>query len=180
MSIIYLYIKTHNQTGLKYLGRTKHNPLRYKGSGVYWTRHIKIHGYDVSTQIIGTYTNEEDFKKASKYYSKLFNIVESEEWANLIPEEGQVGPGVYRGYKQSKEHILKRTQSIESRIKHSNDTKNRMWITNDNEDRYINKNSIIPEGFRKGRKQFSQEWIENTKGPRGPLGYKRKSHKKVA
>jgi len=32
---IYLYKKTHNVTGLQYLGKTTRNPFTYKGSGVY-------------------------------------------------------------------------------------------------------------------------------------------------
>ena len=38
--MIYLYKKTHNKTGLKYLGKTiSKDPYTYSGSGVYWTRH---------------------------------------------------------------------------------------------------------------------------------------------
>jgi len=52
MTIYYLYIKTHNITGLKYLGYTKRkDPYKYKGSGDYWTKHINKHGYDVTTEI---------------------------------------------------------------------------------------------------------------------------------
>jgi hypothetical protein len=43
--IIYLYIKQHAITGKKYFGRTtKRNPYMYKGSGSYWTNHIKKYG----------------------------------------------------------------------------------------------------------------------------------------
>ena len=45
MTIYYLYVKTHRITGLKYLGKTKQDPYKYRGSGVYWTSHIKKHGY---------------------------------------------------------------------------------------------------------------------------------------
>lgn len=34
---IYLYVKRHNATGLRYLGKTTaKDPYRYKGSGVEW------------------------------------------------------------------------------------------------------------------------------------------------
>ena len=36
----YLYVKTHNVTGLKYFGKTTRNPLTTNGSGVYWKSHI--------------------------------------------------------------------------------------------------------------------------------------------
>jgi hypothetical protein len=31
--MISLYIKTHNTTGMKYLGKTTRNPFKYRGSG---------------------------------------------------------------------------------------------------------------------------------------------------
>jgi len=50
---IYLYVKTHNQTGLKYLDKTiSSDPHLYQGSGTVWKRHIKKHGYDVTTEIL--------------------------------------------------------------------------------------------------------------------------------
>ena len=50
--MIYLYIKTHNVTGLKYLGKTEScDPHKYKGSGKYWNIHLKKHGNDYSKQI---------------------------------------------------------------------------------------------------------------------------------
>ena len=42
---IYLYVKQHSITGLKYFGKTtKIDPFLYKGSGKYWQRHIKKYG----------------------------------------------------------------------------------------------------------------------------------------
>jgi hypothetical protein len=56
----YLYIKTHNITGLKYFGKTtKVNPYAYTGSGEYWLNHLKIHGNNISTEIIGFFENKE-------------------------------------------------------------------------------------------------------------------------
>jgi hypothetical protein len=40
--MIYLYLKKHNKTGLKYLGKTISNdPYSYQGSGKVWRRHIE-------------------------------------------------------------------------------------------------------------------------------------------
>ena len=51
--MFYLYKKTHNVTGLKYLGQTTSNdPYAYPGSGVYWTAHLKIHGDNCTTEIL--------------------------------------------------------------------------------------------------------------------------------
>ena len=88
---IYLYVKTHKVTGLKYLGKTIQDPLQYKGSGKYWKWHIKKHGYNVDTEILLETTSKQELIHAGLYYSKLWNVVDSKEWANLKPEAGDGG-----------------------------------------------------------------------------------------
>lgn len=89
---IYLYIKTHNKTGLKYLGQTKaKDPHKYSGSGTYWKLHLNKHGYDYTTEIIKECQNKAEIKEWGLYYSNLWNIVESNEWANLKEEQGDGG-----------------------------------------------------------------------------------------
>jgi hypothetical protein len=88
---IYLYKKTHNITGLKYLGKTKQDPFKYKGSGIYWTAHLKKHGNDVTTEILLETATDEELIKAGLYYSELWNVVNSNDWANLKPEAGDGG-----------------------------------------------------------------------------------------
>lgn len=103
MCIYYLYVKTHNKTGLKYLGYTgKKDPYKYKGSGDYWTKHINKHGYDVTTEILKECSTKQEIKEWGLYYSSLWNVVESRDksgnkmWANLKPENGDgAGPGKY-------------------------------------------------------------------------------------
>lgn len=90
--ITYLYKKTHNKTGMMYLGKTcSIDPNRYKGSGLYWIRHIKKHGYDVTTEILKECCNSRELVYWGKYYSELWNIVESKEWANMRVEDGNGG-----------------------------------------------------------------------------------------
>jgi hypothetical protein len=89
---IYLYIKIHNITGLKYLGKTSNtNPAKYKGSGIVWTRHLKKYGTDITTTILKECRDNEEVKYWGSYYSTLWNIVEDPAWANLKPEEGDGG-----------------------------------------------------------------------------------------
>jgi hypothetical protein len=83
----YLYIKTHNVTKLKYFGKTTRDPFVYKGSGVHWTRHLATHGDNVTTEILGLFTNRDECKLAAVNFSIANNIVESKEWANLKIEE---------------------------------------------------------------------------------------------
>lgn len=89
---IYLYVKTHNKTGLKYLGKTAQiDPFKYKGSGKYWRLHLKKHGNDVSTEILLESDSKTEIKRMGLYYSVLWNVVDSIEWANLKPETGDGG-----------------------------------------------------------------------------------------
>lgn len=92
MKPIYLYIKTHKITGIKYFGKTtKDNPVNYRGSGVYWRRHISKYGNHVETEILGIFTNIDDCKKFALNFSKENDIVKSEKWANLKEENGSDG-----------------------------------------------------------------------------------------
>lgn len=85
----YLYIKTHNVTGLKYFGKTVSNkPVSYTGSGKYWLRHLKVHGNDVFTEILGLYQDQAECIAAANEFSLVNNIVESSEWANFKIENG--------------------------------------------------------------------------------------------
>lgn len=89
---IYLYLKQHRITGLKYLGMTtKQDPYKYKGSGKLWKRHINKHGYDVDTSILLKTESYAEFIETAKFFSKLWNVVKSTEWANLTEESGEGG-----------------------------------------------------------------------------------------
>lgn len=92
----FLYKKTHNKTGLRYLGYTTKNPHEYPGSGKYWKRHIKTHGYDVETEILCETFDKNEITQKGIYYSELWNVVDSVEWANLKPETGEGGTFVHR------------------------------------------------------------------------------------
>lgn len=86
---IYLYKKTHNKTGLNYLGKTtQKDPHRYQGSGTYWRLHISKHGYDVTTEILKECSTNDEVREWGIYYSNLWNVVESDDWANLREEMG--------------------------------------------------------------------------------------------
>jgi hypothetical protein len=106
MDIYYLYLKTHCITGLKYLGKTtSKNPHRYKGSGVYWRNHLKMHGSNYTTEIIRECHTIEELKEWGLYYSELWDIVNAKDdngkklWANTKPESGDGGS--IKGHKKS-------------------------------------------------------------------------------
>ena len=94
--MIYLYIKTHRKTGLKYLGKTSaENPYIYPGSGKRWRAHLDKYGYEFDTEILLESDDPDVIKEAGIHYSNLWNIVENVEWANLKPESGDGGTFVH-------------------------------------------------------------------------------------
>jgi len=95
--IIYLYIKEHSVTGLKYFGKTiSTDPFKYSGSGTYWVPHIKKYGKElVKTLEVWGFDNQELCTEFALRFSKENNIVESKEWANRIPENGL--PSTFQG-----------------------------------------------------------------------------------
>ena len=93
--LIYLYVKKHNKTGLKYFGKTtKNDPYRYNGSGTYWKRHLNVHGKDISTLEVWKFDNIDECVKFALDFSEKNNIVESKDWANLNIENGRDGVSV--------------------------------------------------------------------------------------
>lgn len=106
MTVYYLYKKTHTTTNLKYLGFTRKNPYKYKGSGIKWLNHINKHGYHVETEILYETSDRNKIQQLGEYYSQLWNVVQSPEWANLKPETGEGGgvPGMNKGKSRTQEH----------------------------------------------------------------------------
>ena len=87
-----LYVKTHSTTGLKYLGFTaKDDPHKYPGSGFHWRKHLKCHGKKYTTDIILETDDLQMIRDQGIYYSQLWDVVKSANWANEKPESG---PGV--------------------------------------------------------------------------------------
>lgn len=50
----------------------------------------------MTTQILLATESKDDIKETGIFFSKLWNVVDSLEWANLKPEEGDGGAGPYR------------------------------------------------------------------------------------
>jgi len=84
-----LMIKQHNITKLKYLCITsKENWERYRGSGLYWLKHLEKHGCDFSTRLIFESDDYDIFVDMCDLVSSELNVVESNDYANLIHETG--------------------------------------------------------------------------------------------
>lgn len=128
--MIYLYVKTHNKTGLKYLGKTSKDPYKYLGSGIYWLKHLAKHGNDISTEILLETENKEEIKEKGLYYSDLWNVKESPEWANLTKEEG-TGGAINLGRKHLPESIQK-MQNAKKGVKFSDEHRKKLSLAQQN------------------------------------------------
>lgn len=78
------------------------DPYAYMGSGVLWIKHLKKYGTsDIHTEILFETTSKDELREMGLYYSNLWNVVESDEFANLREESGD---GWAPGRSLSKEH----------------------------------------------------------------------------
>lgn len=117
----------------------------YPGSGVYWKQHIKKHGNDVSTVWAQLFENEQDLIDFANKFSIENNIVDSNKWANLVPESGVYGHSYTRGWKHTTEArkkisesskgkktkgMLGKSHSVETKQKVSNRLKGRSFSKN--------------------------------------------------
>ena len=154
--MVYLYVKQHSKTKLKYFGKTVRDPYNYDGSGLKWLNHIRKHGREfVETLEVWEFENQAECTEFALRYSQINNIVESEEWANLKDEDGLMGWGIgnkhrlgkplseetkqkisrshrglnyLKGRKQTPDHV---TSRVDSRIKnrkpwHTEETKSKI------------------------------------------------------
>lgn len=114
MIIYYLCVKTHNITGLKYLCQTKRNPMTYNGSGRFWRQHLTEHGKEHTTEILKECENKEQLRHWGIHYSLLWNVVKSNEWANLKIEAGDGGELTAEIKEKIKQANLKRAPTSEA------------------------------------------------------------------
>jgi hypothetical protein len=126
MTTYYLYVKTHINTGLKYLGQTiKQDPHKYTGSGKRWLNHLNKHGYNYNTEILAECKSKEELRIKGEYYSILWNVVNDDNWANIKMESGTGGGligkdnGMY-GKKHNKETREKYQRQIQVKNCHRN------------------------------------------------------------
>lgn len=165
---IYLYIKVHTKTGLKYFGKTaKRNVDRYKGSGKYWTRHLTVHGSEfVKTLRVWEFSNLAECSSFAVKFSIDNNIVVSTKWANLREENGMDGapighpgcPGEKNGH-FGKQLNAGKKHSETSKLLQSRKLQGREFSAS-----WKEKISLSKAG-----KLLSEDHKAKMRGPRGPL-----------
>lgn len=132
-----LYVMTHNQTGLKYLGQTIRDLSTYNGSGIYWNKHLKKHGKDIDKKVIFESVDMTAISEMGLYYSNLWNVVNAVEsngnkiWANEKPESGHGGssPAIVKKVRETKikNNTLESNPAIIAKIR---ETKKKNGTTN--------------------------------------------------
>lgn len=143
---LYLMIKTHSITGLKYLCKKvttcDSKAISYLGSGTRWNNHLKVHGKQITTQIILKYelSKLDEFSNLCIEYSNKYDIVNNDEWANLIIETGKPGTkiGEYCG---SKGTFFGK--------KHTDETKKKISDANFGDNNVMRRNKIALENMIK-------------------------------
>jgi hypothetical protein len=113
MKPTYLYIKQHSVTCKFYFGKTtSRDPIKYLGSGLHWVPHIKKHGREyVVTLWYELFTDQEELTTFALEFSEKMDIVKSDQWLNMIPENGIGG--------QSTENVLKWHKAMWSSPNHN-------------------------------------------------------------
>jgi hypothetical protein len=92
----YLYVKHHTVTGMRYFGKTTRSEYillnKYNGSGKRWNLHINKHGKEyIVTEWYMLFTDKDSIKEFALFFSEIFNITKSDNWANIVPEDGLSG-----------------------------------------------------------------------------------------
>lgn len=116
-----LMIKTHLITDMKYLCVTvRDNYHSYSGSGSLWKKHIKENGNLYKTQLIFETEDKLDFSKKCLEKSIEYDIVNSENWANLMIEYGggeyltdELGKRIVKANKKFEEMTDKEKEEFE-------------------------------------------------------------------
>ena len=188
MKNTYIYIK-ESPLGLKYLGKTVSDPYEYKGSGKKWKLHIKKHNIkasEIKTTILCETNNSDELKELGLYYSNLYDVVNSANWANLKPEEGD-GGATRNGMKHSSEtkrimseqkigdgnpmkrpEMRKLMSEIAKNRRHSDESNKKRSEALKGKQRPVDVVEKIKNGLI-GRK-LSEEHKQSLKGKRNPYG----------
>lgn len=157
--MIYLCVKVHMVTGLRYLCQTSRDPFKYRGSGKDWITHLRQYGNKQHTEVIRECGSNSELNYWGRYYSRLWNVVGAMDdygnkiWANRIPE---TGGGCSTG----------RIFTEEMKIK-ANQTKMRNGTTQDSEN-VISKSRITREKNGTGHK--SEEVVKKVRDTRKKNG----------
>jgi hypothetical protein len=106
-----LYYKQCSHCELKYYGKSKtENIEAYKGSGIRWLHHLKKHNANAIHVWNSEWFYDDSIIEVAMKFSFENNIVESDEWANLVIENGI--DGGYLGEKANQKMSKTRSDPV--------------------------------------------------------------------
>lgn len=156
--MIYIYVKEHLVTGLKYFGKTtKENYSKYLGSGLHWKRHLKKYGKAIHTELLRCFEDyeQDECESFCLSFSRENNIVLSDEWANLIEENGMSGaPKGHKGHNFTDEQLAKLSRSTKE-----------LWDTPEYREKVlsIREKSFTPERRLQMSDTMKEQWTDARK-----------------
>jgi hypothetical protein len=149
-----IYHKQCSHCGLNYLGKSVSNDIKsYSGSGTVWQRHLKKHKATAIHIWNSDWFFDTSIVKYALDLSGKLNIVESDKWANLKPENGQDGGDTSPFIDYSK---CNTPAAIEKRKITTNSEE---WLQTIG----LKKSNTIKEKYK--ARQESDEWVTNVLGP---------------
>jgi hypothetical protein len=168
-----LYVKKCSHCELKYFGKTIAEDIEsYKGSGVYWQRHLKKHNAKSIHLWNSDWYYDTSIVSFATKFSNINKITESEEWANIAIENGidggYLGPAVVNKMKSTKNSKdWKETVGREAAIKISEYRTGKPLS-----DKTKEKLSILNKGENNGFYGKSHSEEQKEKWKRDRVGYK--------
>lgn len=166
--IIHLYVKIHNDTGLKYFGKTTKDPFKYRGSGKYWLAHLKKHGANITTEVVRSFDDAQEASTFALQFSIEHDIVKSPIWANMIPENALDGaPPGHSGHTFTETELTrigeKSKQMWQDPVKRQAiiDAQRASW----DEDRHAKHQLYLSQHWTAERRQRQREAIRGRKKP---------------
>lgn len=133
----------------------KKDPYQYKGSGTKWKELLLKSKSKIITIILGEYSNRDELKSAGLRYSKQFDVVNNNQWCNLVNESGAGSPTK----EESPREFIKNKTKIDEKptyipiVKKPADKNNKRtgqfayYNKSTNKLIFRNNSDIIPEGF---------------------------------
>lgn len=154
-----LYIKRCSHCDLKYFGKTNSKEIeKYPGSGLRWTRHLNKHNA-VSLHLWNSdWYYDTSIRRFALKFSAINKIVESNLWANQIPENGLDG-----GWQLINAEAKKNSTGVWADKFHSNLALKSSGNFRNNPELSIraNKNSHLPNAKLKRRETVNERKIGN-------------------
>lgn len=158
-----------------YLGKTaSKDPYAYSGSGKYWKAHLNKHGFDYDTEILKECSTPDEVKHWGEYYSELWDVVTSDEWANLKAESGDGGdPGPIGRKKISEAQTGRKHTNEENTHKSKRQTGTKRspeYLAKKVGLKYKKPKARTAPNKNKGR-PLSQEWVDKSAKSRTGMKY---------